>query len=86
MQQGMWKGRFHQDMNAKVLAYSQSLDLDWRLLPWDVAGSKAHAEMLANQGIIPQEDADAIIKGLDAVLAEIESGTFTFKEELEDIH
>ena len=41
MQQGMWKGRFQQDMNAKVLAYSQSLDLDWRLLPWDVQGSKA---------------------------------------------
>ena len=69
-----------------VARYTESISYDRRLYPFDIAGSKAHAEMLAKQGIIPQEDADAIIKGLDAVLAEIEAGSFTFKEELEDIH
>ncbi|MBQ7651799.1 MAG: argininosuccinate lyase, partial [Victivallales bacterium] len=66
--------------------YTESISYDRRLYPFDIAGSKAHATMLAKQGIIPQADAEAIIGGLDAVLAEIESGKFDFKEELEDIH
>ena len=61
MQEGMWKGRFHQDMNAKVLAYSQSLDLDWRLLPWDVAGSKAHARGLARIGVLTPDEAETLV-------------------------
>ncbi len=82
----LWSGRFSEKTDELVARYTESISYDRRLYPFDIAGSKAHAEMLAKQGIIPQEDADAIIKGLDTVLAEIESGTFSFKEELEDIH
>jgi len=52
----------------------------------DIAASRAHADMLAHQGIISAEDARQIVHGLDTILAEIESGRFTFKRELEDIH
>ncbi|MBQ4490434.1 MAG: argininosuccinate lyase, partial [Pyramidobacter sp.] len=86
MQQGMWKGRFHQDMNAKVLAYSQSLDLDWRLLPWDVAGSKAHAKGLAKIGVLTGEEAQKLCAGLDQIVEEYKSGALVGKEALEDVH
>ncbi len=82
----LWSGRFAEKTDALVAKYSESISYDKRLYPFDIAGSKAHAKMLAKQGIIPQQDADAIVKGLDQVLDEIESGTFDFKEELEDIH
>ena len=86
MQQGMWKGRFQQDMNAKVLAYSQSLDLDWRLLPWDVAGSRAHAKGLAKIGVLTAEEAEKLCAGLDQIVAEYKSGALVGKEALEDVH
>jgi len=63
-----------------------SIDFDKRLYAQDIAASKAHARMLAAQGIIPSEDGDAIAEGLDAVAKEIEEGRFPFKRELEDIH
>jgi len=63
-----------------------SIDFDKRLYAQDIAASKAHARMLAAQGIIPPEDGDAIAEGLDAVAKEIEEGRFPFKRELEDIH
>lgn len=84
--QGMWKGRFQQDMNAKVLAYSQSLDLDWRLLPWDVEGSKVHAAQLARIGVLTSDEADRLIAGLDQVVGEFQSGALQPKVELEDVH
>ncbi len=86
MRQGMWKGRFHQDMNAKVLAYSQSLDLDWRLLPWDVAGSRAHARQLARVGVLTAEEAEKLCAGLDRVEEEYKSGALKGREDLEDVH
>lgn len=82
----LWSGRFSEKTDELVAKYTESISYDRRLYPFDIAGSKAHATMLAKQGIIPQEDADAIIGGLNAILAEIESGNFDFKEELEDIH
>ena len=86
MQQGMWKGRFQQDMNSKVLAYSQSLDLDWRLLPWDVEGSKVHARQLARIGVLTQEEADRLCAGLDQIVEEFHSGALKGREALEDVH
>jgi argininosuccinate lyase len=86
MQQGMWKGRFQQDMNAKVLAYSQSLDLDWRLLPWDVQGSKAHAKGLAKIGVLTADEAEKLCAGLDQIVEEYKSGALKGKEALEDVH
>ena len=86
MQQGMWKGRFSQDMDAKVLAYSQSLDLDWQLLPWDVMGSKAHARGLARIGVLTAEEAETICAALDEIVEEYRSGALEGKEALEDVH
>ena len=62
----LWSGRFSEKTDELVARYTESISYDRRLYPFDIAGSKAHAEMLANQGIIPQEDAEAIIKGLKA--------------------
>ena len=66
--------------------YTVSMHYDRRLYREDIAGSKAHAAMLAKQGIIPQEDADAIIAGLDRVQEEIEQGEFAWDPDLEDLH
>ena len=63
-----------------------SVEFDKRLAGQDLAGSRAHAAMLAKQGIISAEDAEAIDSGLSQIAAEIEAGTFTFSRALEDIH
>ncbi len=82
----LWGGRFSKDTNALVDAFNASIDYDKRLYREDIRGSIAHAHMLAKTGIISQDDADAIEKGLKEILAEIEEGKFEFKTELEDIH
>ena len=69
-----------------VSDYTVSLQYDRRLYRQDIAGSRAHARMLARQGIISDSDRDAILGGLDAVEREIESGAFKWMPELEDIH
>ena len=80
------RGRFQKDADKTAIAYSSSIHYDWRLYPYDIAGSIAHARMLAKQGIITQQEADTIIEGLDGIGEEIASGKFVFKPELEDIH
>ncbi len=82
----LWGGRFSEKTDDLVAQYTESISYDRRLYPFDIMGSKAHAAMLAKQGIISREDAEAISRGLDQVLAEIEAGKFDFKQELEDIH
>ena len=67
-------------------SYTVSIHYDRRLYKQDIAGSMAHARMLARQSIISQQDADAIVRGLATVQKEIEGGTFPWKEELEDLH
>ena len=66
--------------------YTISIAFDRRLYKHDIAGSKAHARMLGRQGIVTEEEVEAICGGLDAIQVEIESGLFPFREELEDIH
>ncbi|PJF39179.1 MAG: argininosuccinate lyase, partial [Phototrophicales bacterium] len=63
-----------------------SIDVDHRLWAQDIAGSKAHCDMLVAQGILSAEDGQAITQGLDLIASEIEDGRFEFKVELEDIH
>lgn len=82
----LWDGRFSQEPSELVLQLSESISYDRRLYPYDIAGSLAHSRMLAKQGIISQEDADAIAKGLAQVKAELDEGRFVFKTALEDIH
>ncbi|MGA7426309.1 MAG: argininosuccinate lyase [Rhodoplanes sp.] len=86
MSNKMWGGRFTSEPAAIMAEINASIDVDRRLFRQDIAASKAHAEMLAKKGIISVKDGRAIARGLDDVLAEIESGRFAFKRELEDIH
>ena len=82
----LWGGRFAAGPDALMEAINVSIGFDRRLYACDIAGSKAHAAMLADCGIITAEDAAAIQQGLDTILQEIESGAFAFKTALEDIH
>ena len=82
----MWGGRFASGPDAIMEAINASIGFDKRMAAQDIAGSRAHAAMLAAQGIISDSDADAIRKGLLTVLSEIETGTFVFSTALEDIH
>ncbi len=72
--------------DAVMEEINASIDFDRHLYRQDIAASKAHAAMLAKQGIITADDAAGIAHGLDTILSEIESGKFTFKRALEDIH
>jgi len=80
------RGRFHKAADKLVAEYTASIPFDWRLYHYDIAGSIAHAKMLAKQGIISAEEAEIIIDGLADIGGEIEQGKFDFKPELEDIH
>jgi len=82
----MWGGRFERGPAAIMEEINASIDFDKRLAQQDLAGSRAHAQMLADQGIISKEDGEAILKGLAAIEAEIKDGKFSFKREFEDIH
>jgi len=82
----MWGGRFAEGPAAIMEDINASIGFDQRFYRQDITASKAHAAMLAHQGIITAEDGEAIINGLDAIMAEIEAGDFEFKVSLEDIH
>ncbi|OYU19530.1 MAG: argininosuccinate lyase [Rhodobacteraceae bacterium PARR1] len=82
----MWGGRFAEGPDAIMTAINASIGFDKRLYAQDIAGSRAHAAMLAAQGILTNKDAEAIGEGLLTVLSEIEGGNFPFRVELEDIH
>src|SRR6201990_1650497 len=86
MSNKMWGGRFSERPDAIMEEINVSIDVDRHLYAQDIAASKAHAAMLAEQGIIPASDARSIGKGLDIILSEIGKGTFDFKRALEDIH
>src|SRR5262252_3614405 len=86
MSNKMWGGRFSGHPDAIMEEINASIDFDRHLYRQDIAASKAHAAMLAKQGILTSSDAASIAKGLDTILAEIEGGKFTFKRALEDIH
>ncbi len=80
------RGRFQKEADAAVCRYTASIPFDWRLYHYDIAGSIAHAQMLAKQGIIAEKDSKEIVRGLKVIKKEIEDGKFQFKLELEDIH
>ncbi len=82
----MWGGRFASGPDAIMTAINASIGFDQRLYAQDIAGSRAHAAMLAATGILTSSDAEAIGEGLLTVLSEIEAGNFSFSTALEDIH
>ena len=81
-----WGGRFTEATNKLVEEFTASVPYDWRLYPYDIAGSIAHATMLAKTGIITKNESRRIIRGLRDILREIAAGAFDFSLELEDIH
>ncbi|HIO97732.1 MAG TPA: argininosuccinate lyase [Leucothrix sp.] len=82
----LWGGRFTESTDAFVEAFTASINFDKRLYKHDIAGSKAHAKMLLKVGILTQQEVDAIHKGLDEIITDIESGNFEWSIQLEDIH
>jgi argininosuccinate lyase len=86
MSNKMWGGRFASGPGAIMEEINASIDFDKVLYRQDIAASKAHADMLAKQGIITADDAKKIAHGLDTILSEIAGGKFSFKRTLEDIH
>lgn len=86
MSNKMWGGRFGESPDEIMEEINASIGFDKRFAAQDIRGSKAHAHMLAEKGIIAKADVDQIVAGLDAIGAEIEAGTFEFSRALEDIH
>lgn len=82
----MWGGRFTKAEEKNALDFNASISYDCRMYREDIAGSIAHAKMLAAHGIISKEDQEKITKGLISIKKEIDEGTFPFSVELEDIH
>ncbi|HKK97076.1 MAG TPA: lyase family protein, partial [Marivita sp.] len=82
----MWGGRFAAGPDAIMEAINASIGFDKRMAAQDIAGSRAHAAMLAAQGIVTASDAEAMREGLLTVLSEIETGSFEYSTALEDIH
>ena len=82
----LWSGRFQKETDSLVNDFNSSIRFDSRMYREDIAGSIAHAAMLGQCGIIAKEDADAIIAGLQAILADVEAGKIEFSADQEDIH
>ena len=81
-----WSGRFRQAVDARVQRFTASVTFDRRLAPYDIAGSLAHARMLAARGIIARRDLAAIERGLGQIRREIAAGRFAWSVEAEDVH
>ena len=86
MSEKMWAGRFKKQLDSEVNDFNSSIRVDCRMYKSDIGGSMAHAAMLARQGIIGEEDAEAIIGGLEGILADLDSGVLEFDMTAEDIH
>src|SRR5919204_2995376 len=78
--------RFSQPQDPAFRALNASIGFDWRLGPYDIEQSRAHARMLAATGIISEADRDALLAGLERVEEELDRGSFRFHESDEDIH
>ena len=81
-----WGGRFQQDTDPRVESFTESISFDSRLYEVDIRGSRAHATMLADVGLITAQERDQICDTLNEIREEIAAGNFPFKAELEDIH
>lgn len=86
MSQKAWGGRFSEATDARVELFTESISFDSRLAPYDIRGSQAHATMLAEQGLLTDDERDQIIAALDEIGEQIKAGQFEHRIELEDIH
>lgn len=86
MEKKLWGGRFQKNSDRAMEDFHSSISVDSRMAHEDIMGSIAHARMLGRQGIISVQDADAIIKGLEGILADVEAGKVQWSKSAEDIH
>lgn len=86
MSEKLWTGRFKEETAPIVESFTASIDVDRRLYAYDIQGSIAHCQTLAKAGIISDEEAQKLIRGLETVKTEIDAGAFEFSDRLEDIH
>jgi argininosuccinate lyase len=82
----LWGGRFASGPSPELVALSRSTHFDWRLAPYDLAGSRAHAFVLQAAGLLSREDLTALLSGIDALAADVESGAFVADPADEDVH
>ena len=82
----LWGGRFEKEMDSLVKDFNASIFFDQRMFEEDIDGSVAHVTMLGKQGIVTEEEADQIIKGLEKIREKIRSGEIVFTVDDEDIH
>ena len=82
----MWAGRFEKTLDKFADDFNSSIHFDSKMYRQDITGSMAHATMLAAQGIISENDRDEILKGLESILCDIDSGKLEFDMNAEDIH
>ncbi|KAH6765358.1 L-Aspartase-like family protein [Perilla frutescens var. hirtella] len=82
----LWGGRFEDSVTAAVEKFTESISFDKALYKHDIMGSRAHASMLARQGLITDDDRDEILGGLDAIEGQIERGEFVWRTDREDVH
>ncbi|NRQ50624.1 argininosuccinate lyase [Aeromicrobium stalagmiti] len=82
----LWGGRFASGPSPELVELSRSTHFDWRLAPYDLAGSKAHAFVLQAAGLLSRDDCTALIAGIDALAADVESGEFVAQPGDEDVH
>lgn len=82
----LWGGRFTKDTSVLVDAFNASISFDNRLASCDIRGSIAHTQMLGKQGILPMEDVEAIVNGLQGILADVNAGKIIWRADAEDIH
>src|SRR5699024_95577 len=83
---GLWGGRFASGPSAELAALSKSTQFDWRLAPYDLAGSQAHARVLARAGLLSNDELDAMLAGIEELAGEVADGTFTAATDDEDVH
>ncbi|MDQ3155289.1 MAG: argininosuccinate lyase [Actinomycetota bacterium] len=82
----LWGGRFASGPSPELVALSRSTHFDWRLAPYDLAGSRAHAFVLQAAGLLSRDDLTALIAGIDALAADVEAGEFLPQPDDEDVH
>ncbi|RLN17129.1 argininosuccinate lyase, chloroplastic-like [Panicum miliaceum] len=82
----LWGGRFEEGVTDAVERFTESISYDWQLYKYDIMGSKAHATMLASQGLITAGDRDIILEGLDQIETLIQEGKFEWRKDREDVH
>src|SRR3989338_3673922 len=86
MKKKLWGGRFKKSQDPEFENFSSSIHFDYVLAKYDTLGSIAHAKMLGKCGIIPKKDAVTIVKGLNAIFKEVQTGRFIYDFTAEDIH